>query len=49
MAGSFSWHQPITQSAVLLNHGRKNPAAIGLLKYLRSNVARHIIAAPSYG
>ncbi|TAL97939.1 MAG: molybdate ABC transporter substrate-binding protein [Rhodanobacter sp.] len=43
-----SWHPPITQSAVLLNHGRGNPAAIGFLRYLRSAAARRIIAAHGY-
>ncbi len=43
-----SWHQPIIQSAVLLNRGRDNPTAIGFLKYLRSEPARRIIAAHGY-
>lgn len=43
-----SWHRPITQSAVLLNRGRDNPAAIGFLDYLRGDDARAIIAAHGY-
>lgn len=43
-----SWHQPIIQSAVLLNRGRDNPVAIGFLKYLRSDAARRIIVAHGY-
>lgn len=43
-----SWHQPIIQRAVLLNHGRDNPAAIGFLAFLRGDAARHIIAAHGY-
>lgn len=53
VGGSFwlvpaSWHQPIIQSAVLLDHGRDNPVAIGFLKYLRSDGARRIIVANGY-
>lgn len=43
-----SWHRPIIQSAVLLNRGRANPAAIGFLRYLRSAAARRIITAHGY-
>lgn len=43
-----SWHQPIIQSAVLLNRGRDNPAATGFLEYLHSEAARRIIAAHGY-
>ena len=43
-----NWHQPIIQSAVLLNRGRGNPAAIGFLGYLRSDAARRLIAAHGY-
>ncbi|WP_235604289.1 MULTISPECIES: molybdate ABC transporter substrate-binding protein [unclassified Rhodanobacter] len=43
-----SWHQPIIQSAVLLNRGSDNPAAIGFLGYLRDDAARRIIAAHGY-
>lgn len=43
-----SWHRPIVQSAVLLNRGNTNPAAIGLLKFLRGNAARRIIEAHGY-
>ena len=42
------WHQPIIQSAVLLDHGRDNPAAIGFLEYLRDDTARRTIAAHGY-
>lgn len=43
-----SWHQPIVQSAVLLERGRDNPAAAGFLAYLRSAAARRIIMAHGY-
>lgn len=43
-----NWHQPIIQSAVLLNRGSDNPAAIGFLDYLHSDAARGIIAAHGY-
>jgi len=42
------WHRPIVQSAVLLGHGRGNPAAIGFLQYLRDDTARRTIAAHGY-
>lgn len=42
------WHRPIVQSAVLLDHGRDNPAAIGFLEYLRDDTARRTIAAHGY-
>lgn len=42
------WHRPIIQSAVLLNHGSDNPAAIGFLEYLRDDTARRTIAAHGY-
>lgn len=42
------WHRPIVQSAVLLDHGRGNPAAIGFLEYLRDDTARRTIAAHGY-
>lgn len=43
-----SWHPRIIQSAVLLEHGRNNPAAIGFLEFLRNDTARHIIVAHGY-
>lgn len=43
-----SWHRPIIQSAVLLDRGRDNPAAIGFLHYLRSDAARRVIEAHGY-
>lgn len=43
-----NWHQPIIQSAVLLERGRDNPAAIGFLHYLRSDAARRVIEAHGY-
>lgn len=42
------WYPPIIQSAVLLKHGSDNPAAIGFLKYLRSDAARAIITTHGY-
>lgn len=42
------WHRPIVQVAVLLDHGRDNPAAIGFLEYLRDDTARRTIAAHGY-
>ncbi len=42
------WYKPVIQTAVLLNHGKGNPAAVGFLKYLRSEPARRIIGAHGY-
>ncbi len=42
------WYKPITQTAVLLTRGSANPAAIGFMKYLRSEPARRIITAHGY-
>ncbi len=42
------WHAPILQSAVLLKHGAKNPAARGFLRYLASPEAREAIRAAGY-
>ncbi len=43
-----SWHSPIVQSAVLLEHGDKNPAARGFMKYLQSPAAQKQIHALGY-
>lgn len=43
-----SWHSPIVQSAVLLQHGYKNPAARGFMKYLQSPTAQKQIHALGY-
>lgn len=42
------WYKPIVQTAVLLTHGKDNPAAIGFLQYLRSEPARRIITEHGY-
>lgn len=42
------WHSPIVQSAVLLKHGYRNPAARGFLKYLQSPAAQKRIRALGY-
>lgn len=42
-------HDPITQVAVLLKHGQKNPAAHALLDYLRSVKAGELIERAGYG
>ncbi|GAB4360531.1 MAG: molybdate ABC transporter substrate-binding protein [Immundisolibacter sp.] len=41
-------HAPIRQDAVLLLHGRDNPAARAFLDYLRSPPARAVITAQGY-
>jgi molybdate transport system substrate-binding protein len=41
-------HAPLRQDAVLLSHGRQNPAAQALLKHLRSDKARAVIQAFGY-
>lgn len=43
-----SLHQPIRQDALLLQHGRANPAAQALLQFLRTDAARQIMAAYGY-
>lgn len=43
-----SWHQPVEQEAVLLNHGQQNTAAIAFLDYLRSAPGRDIIRTLGY-
>ncbi|MGO4907188.1 molybdate ABC transporter substrate-binding protein [Pseudorhodobacter sp. W20_MBD10_FR17] len=40
---------PIQQDAILLQHGAKNPAAIGFLAYLTSPSARQTISQNGYG
>ena len=42
------WYHPIIQTAVLLEHGEDNPAAIGFMQYLRSEPAHRIINAHGY-
>lgn len=39
---------PIRQDAILLNHGKDNPAASALLAYLKSSAAKKIIASYGY-
>jgi molybdate transport system substrate-binding protein len=41
-------HAPIRQDAVLLARGRDRPAALALLRYLRTDAARRIILAAGY-
>ena len=41
-------HEPIRQDALLLVRGRDNPAATGLLQYLRGDKARTIILGHGY-
>ena len=43
-----SLHAPIRQDAVLLLHGKGNPAALALLRFLRSAPARELIRAHGY-
>lgn len=42
-------HAPIRQDAVLLNKGKRNPAATELMDYLRSDKARSVIRSYGYG
>lgn len=55
VTGGFSWivpeklHPLIRQDAVLLEHGRKNPAAIAFIRFLRGPKARAIIESYGYG
>jgi molybdate transport system substrate-binding protein len=42
-------YQPIRQDAVLLAHGKDNPAATGFLAYLKTAETRRFIAAFGYG
>lgn len=41
-------HSPLQQDAVLLQRGAANPAALALMRYLRSPAARQIILAHGY-
>ncbi|MDB5899787.1 MAG: modA, partial [Ramlibacter sp.] len=41
-------HAPLQQDAVLLNPGRRNPAAAALLAYLKSDAARAILRGYGY-
>ena len=41
-------HAPIRQDAVVLLRGRDNPAALALMKYMKSDKARAIISAYGY-
>lgn len=43
------YHAPIRQDAVLLVHGRDNPAAVAFLAYLRADGAREVIGESGYG
>lgn len=43
-----TWHAPIDQDAVLLNHGADNPAAVGFYDYLYSPAARGLIHERGY-
>lgn len=43
-----SWHPPLNQDAVLLEHGADNPAAQAFYSYLFSPAARAIIGARGY-
>ncbi len=52
-AGSFwlvppSMHEAIRQDALLLNTGKDNPAALALMKYLKSDKAKAVIRASGY-
>jgi len=42
-------HDPIRQDAVLLSRGKDNPAALALMRFLRSDTARQLIAEHGYG
>ena len=42
------WHPPIRQDALLLRHGRDNPAARAFLDFLRTDPARAVIRAHGY-
>ena len=42
------WHPPVRQAALLLRHGRENPAARAFLRYLQSESARSIIRQRGY-
>lgn len=42
------WHAPLRQDAVLLVHGKDNPAASALLAYLKGEQARAVLRAYGY-
>ena len=42
-------HDPIRQDAVLLARGKDNAAAVALMRFLRSDAARRVIADHGYG
>jgi molybdate transport system substrate-binding protein len=42
-------HDPIRQDAVLLARAKDNPAALALMRFLRSDPARRVIASHGYG
>ncbi|MFM6991206.1 MAG: molybdate ABC transporter substrate-binding protein [Rhodoferax sp.] len=44
-----SLHQPIQQDAILLRPGRDQPAALALMRFLRSERAQALIRAQGYG
>ncbi|GKT20456.1 molybdate ABC transporter substrate-binding protein [Acidovorax sp. SUPP3334] len=44
-----SLHDPIRQDAVLLAAGKDQPAAVALMRFLRSDAAREVIGAYGYG
>lgn len=44
-----SLYSPLRQDAILLSQGSRNPAALGFLDFLRSDVARKLIASMGYG
>ena len=43
-----SLHAPIRQDAVVLAHGKDNPAAVALMKYLKGDKARAVIKSYGY-
>lgn len=43
-----SWHAPIIQTAVLLNHGANNQVAQTFLSYLKTSQARRLISSHGY-
>jgi molybdate transport system substrate-binding protein len=43
-----SFYEPIRQDVVLLQRGKKNPAAMAFLEFLKSNTAQRIIQSYGY-
>lgn len=41
-------YTPIRQDAILLKHGRENPAALALLAYLKSDAAKKVVHSYGY-